>query len=313
MLSGQRILITGATGMLGVPVARYLTATNEVWAAARFLEPAQRGAALGTAPAARAELEALGATTRRIDLANPDLSEIPSDFDYVLHLAHTRLGSNFPRAVQVNAVGAGLILSHCRRAKAALVMSSFAVYSSPADVFQPLREDGDIGRAFTPWAPSSPVSKVSLEAVARLCARDLDLPVVIPRLNTVYGSMGGLPIMDLDAVAAGRPVQTFADPYPHSPLHIDDLCAQIEPLLAAAHRDAVIVNWAGDEVVTQRQWCEQAGALAGRAAQLSVNAIPGTPNGVVADTEKRRSLTGPCGVRFEPAFAALFGERQRGR
>lgn len=298
MLENAKILLTGPTSQVAWPIARALAPKNEIVGLARFRKPEER-----------ARLEAAGVRCVALDLACDPLDALPRDFDYVLHLAHTRLGSDFPHAVQVNAVGAGLILSHCRKAKAALVMSSFAVYSPPAEVFEPLREDGDIGRAFTPWAPSSPVSKLSLEAVARLCARELDLPVVIPRLNTAYGSMGGLPVMDLDAVAAGRAVQAFADPYPHSLLHIDDLCAQIEPLLAAAHRDAVVVNWAGDEIVTQRQWCERAGTLAGREPKLVVNAIPGTPNGVVADTAKRRALTGPCRVSFAPAFEALFAER----
>lgn len=312
MLSNEKILITGASGMLGLPVARHLVRNNEVWGLARFADASQRAGAVGTAPASREQLEAIGVVTRRVDLASPDCSELPDDFSYVVHLAHTRLGSDFHQAVQVNAVGAGLILQHCRRAKAALVMSSAAVYSPKPDVFQPLREEDDLGRAFTPWAPSSPVSKVSLEAVARLCARFLELPVTIARLNTVYGSMGGLPVMDLDRVAAGEAVRTFADPYPHSPLHIDDLCAQLEPMLDAARSDATIVNWAGDEVVTQRDWCTEAGRLAGREPRIEVTPIPGTPNGSVADTTRRASITGPCKVGFAAGFAALFAERHGG-
>ncbi len=308
-MSNQKILITGASGMLGLPVASYLARSNEVWGLARFLDASQRASALATAPTSREQLEAIGVVTRRVDLANPDLAELPDDFSYVVHLAHTRLGADFHQAVQVNAVGAGLILQHCRRAKAALVMSSFAVYSPQSDVFQPLREDADLGRAFTPWAPSSPVSKVSLEAVARLCARDLDLPVTITRLNTVYGSMGGLPVMNLDNVVAGETVRTFADPYPHSPLHIDDLCAQIEPMLDAARSDATTVNWAGDEVVSLQEWCAQAGQLAGKQPQIEVTSIAGTPNGNVADTTRRASITGPCKVAFAAGFAALYAER----
>jgi nucleoside-diphosphate-sugar epimerase len=170
----------------------------------------------------------------------------------------------FIPAIQVNAVGAGHVLQHCRRARAALVVSSGAVYSPRNDdVFHAFREEDDIGRAYAPWAPTSPVSKVSLEAVARFCAEGFGLRTTIVRLNVVYGPLGGMPVFDLDRVAAGQPVATFADPYPSNPIHADDICAQVEALLDAASIPATLVNWCGDEVVTQRQWCERAGELAG--------------------------------------------------
>lgn len=83
-------------------------------------------------------------------------------------------------------------------------------------------------------------------------------------------------------------------------------------MLDAARTDATIVNWAGDEVVTQREWCAQAGRLAGRPPQIQVTPIPGTPNGSVADTARRASITGLCKVHFAAGFAALFAERHGG-
>lgn len=309
MLTGEKILMTGASGVVGLPIASELAKQNEVWAIARFGEGSQAASAMNASSAPREQLEAMGITTRRVDLAAPDLRELPDDFGYVLHLAHTRLGSEFERAIQVNAVGAGHVLMHCRKAKAALVMSSAAIYSPKSDPWALHAEDGDLGKASTPWAPSSPVSKVSLEAIARFCAEAFDLPTTIARLNTIYGRFGGLPVMDMDSVVAGRPVRAVADPNVHSPIHIADVLDQLEALLDAADRRATLVNWAGDEVVSTQEWCAQAGRLSGKPAKIEVVAIPGILAGNAVDVTRRRSITGPCKRSFEPSFAAIHRER----
>ena len=309
MLSGEKILMTGASGVVGLPIATALAQANEVWAIARFGEGQAAASAMNASSAPREVLEARGITTRRVDLAAPDFSELPDDFTYVLHLAHTRLGSEFQRAIQVNGVGAGHVLMHARKAKAALVISSAAIYSPKADPFALHEEDGDLGKASTPWAPSSPVSKVSLEAIARFCGEAFGLPVTIARLNTIYGTFGGLPIMDMDSVVAGRPVRAVADPNVHSPIHMDDVLDQLEPLLEAASPHALLVNWAGDEVVSTQDWCAQAARLSGQPAKNEVAAIPGILAGNAVDVARRRAITGPCQRAFEPSFAAIYRER----
>src|SRR6185436_6992680 len=94
------------------------------------------------------------------------------------------------------------------------------------------------------------ISKIAQEAVARHCARSLDLPVTIARMGAAYGERGGLPVWHLNAIAKGEPVRTRWDPMPYSPIHDDDIAAQLEPLLDAARVPATIVNWAGDEAVS---------------------------------------------------------------
>jgi nucleoside-diphosphate-sugar epimerase len=264
---------------------------------------------MNASSAPREVLEARGITTRRVDLAAPDFAELPDDFTYVLHLAHTRLGAEFQRAIQVNAVGAGHVLRHARKAKAALVVSSAAIYSPKPDPYALHHEDGDLGKASTPWAPSSPVSKVSLEAIARFCAEAFGLRTTIARLNTIYGAFGGLPVMDMDSVVAGKPVRAVADPNVHSPIHMDDVLDQLEALLDAAHVQATLVNWAGDEVVTTQEWSAQAARLCGRPAKIEVAAIPGILAGNAVDVTRRRSITGPCKRTFESSFAEIYRDR----
>lgn len=297
MIRGAKILVTGVTGMAPLPVAEFLAQENEVWGVARFRDEARRE-----------RVEAAGIRPVAMDIEALDLSALPDDFDYVLHWIYTRLPSGrIQQATEVNAIAAGLVLQHCQRAKAALVVSAGTVYSPRNDdPFHPFHEDDDIGAAFAPWGPSGPASKVSLEAVARFAARAFDLPVTIARLNVVYGPLGGMPVDDLRAIAEGRPVHTFADPYPASPIHADEMCGQVAALLGAASVPATIVNWCGDEVVTQREWIAQAEALTGRKAEIIHNDVATAAQGSVGDTRRRLAITGPCRIRFADALRELF-------
>jgi nucleoside-diphosphate-sugar epimerase len=121
MLCGEKILVTGPAGQIAAPLCRFLAADNEVWGIARF-----------GAPGARAASEALGVTTRVVDLADGDFSEVPTDFTYLLHLA-AAIGpsTDYDQSLRVNAEATGLLLSHCRKVKAALVMSTCSVYNRP--------------------------------------------------------------------------------------------------------------------------------------------------------------------------------------
>ncbi|MBW2424695.1 MAG: NAD(P)-dependent oxidoreductase [Deltaproteobacteria bacterium] len=300
MLSGEKILVTGVTGTATLPIAEFLARENEVWGLARFSDPE-----------ARRHVESIGITIRSVDLAQGDLSEVPDDFTYVLHFAHTRMpGGDFIPAIQVNAVGAGHVLQHCRKAKGALVASAGTVYSPHnEDVYRPFVEEDDIGRAHAPWAPTSPASKVSLEAVARFCAEAFSLPTTIVRLNVVYGPLGGMPVNDMELIARNEPVMAFADPYPASPIHADDMCNQVEALLDAASSPALIVNWCGDEVITLRQWCEVAGEICGVTPEIKVHPVPTAACGSVGDTTRRMAITGPCQAEFRVEMEKIYHQR----
>jgi nucleoside-diphosphate-sugar epimerase len=76
MLSDKKILVTGPSGQIGLPLVQFLASQNNVWGVARFNEPSSRE-----------QLESCGVTTKSIDLSSSDYSNIPDDFDYVIHLA----------------------------------------------------------------------------------------------------------------------------------------------------------------------------------------------------------------------------------
>lgn len=303
MLRGEKILITGPAGRIAFGLARSLVEHNEVWGIARFSDPASRE-----------KVEAIGVTTRTVDLASDDLGGLPSDFSYLLHLAADFGESDYDRALRVNAEGTGRVLEHCREARAALVMSTLTVYKPHSDPWHAFREDDPLGDQLIPPATYS-VSKIAGEAVARHCARSLDLPVTIARMGAAYGDQGGLPVWHLDAIAAGQPVVTRWDPIPYSPIHDDDICGQLESLLAAASVPATIVNWAGDEPVTVQEWCAYFGELLGVEPAIEVRGIPGASRGSVGDATLRRSITGPARVHWRDGFRRLvehFHPERRG-
>lgn len=301
MMRGQKILVTGATGQVAFPIARWLAGDNAVWGAATLRDKM-----------ASDRLEQAGIRPVRIDLDDSDVAELPDDFDYVLHFAFTRGGADmFDRAIRINGEGTGLVLEKCRTAKAALIVSSAAIYSPNPDPWFAHREDGELGRAFAPWSPTSPVTKVAEEAVARFCARSFNLPITIARLNTVYGSAGNLPSMHIRQMLAGETVFVPSDPNNHSPIHVDDMCSQVEALLGAASVPATVVNWAGDEVVSAQRWCTEAGALLDIVPQIEVRSWPNVPPSNIASVDRRRAITGPCAVPFSDGLARLVAEHHR--
>ncbi|KUI47077.1 epimerase [Mycobacterium sp. GA-1199] len=293
MLSGERVLITGPAGRIAYGVAKSLAKDNEVWGIARFSDPA-----------AREEVEALGLTTRSIDLGVGDFGDLPTNFTYLLHIA-ADFGEDYEQGLRVNAEGTGLLLSHCRAVKAALVMSTVTVYKPHPDPWHPFREDDPIGDAGLPSPQPYSIVKIAEEAVARYCAREFGIPTVIARMGSAYGERGGLPLWHLQAIAEGRPVVVRWDPLPYSPVHYDDINAQIPALLDAASVPATIVNFAGDTPVSVQQWCAYFGELLGVSPQVDVQPVPGASVGSVGDHTKRRRITGPCTVDWREGFRTM--------
>jgi nucleoside-diphosphate-sugar epimerase len=205
----------------------------------------------------------------------------------------------------VNAEGTGLLLAHCRNAKAALVMSTVTVYKPHPDPWHAFREDDPIGDAGLPQPKPYSIVKIAQEAVARYCARSFGLPVTIARMGSAYGDRGGLPAYHLHAIAAGQPVRVRWDPLPYSPIHYDDINAQVEALLDAASVPATIVNWAGDQPVSAQEWSRYFGQLLGVEAEVAVEPVPGASVGSVGDHAKRSSITGPCQVDWRDGLRRM--------
>ena len=276
-MRGAKILITGPTGQVASPIALALAADNEVWGIARF-----------TNPAAREALEKSGVRCETVNLAAGDFTGIPADFDYVLNLAVAKSG-DWDKDLGANAESVGLLMAHCRNAKAVLHCSSAAVYDPPGD--EPRSERAALGDNHKPLFPTYSISKIAGEVVARTMARALDVPTIIARLNVPYGDNGGWPFYHMEMMLAGIPIPVPAGiPARYNPIHEDDIIATIPKLLDAASVPATTVNWCGDQTVSLQEWCDYLGSLVGKEPvfQESAQALRGNPT----DASRMHELIG---------------------
>jgi nucleoside-diphosphate-sugar epimerase len=313
MISGEKILVTGVTGGVARPIAEYLAQNNEVWGAARFLpadDPVREGREIRiTELTRREEIEAAGITTCAVDLGSGDLSALPDDFTYVIHGAFARVPNRpdqFALAYRANADGPGFLWQHCRKAKAALLISAGTIYAPNPDTWHRYAESDPLGGAKAHWSPASPVSKLITEAVAGSCARMFNLPTTIARLFMPWGTPRLGPSLDIERMKRGEPIMLVNGPQPQTLIHVDDICDQIEAMLGAASVPAYLTNWAGDDEVSSREWCEIAAERLGIEAKFEEVDVVGAHGGFLADATKRQALTGPCKVRFADAYGPLI-------
>ena len=296
-LEGARVLVTGATGQVGAPVVRALAGANEVWALARFRDPA-----------AREPLERAGVRCVAADLAKGDFAAdgVPSDVDYVLNFAVAKTG-RIDKDLAASAEAIGLLMAHCRGARAVLHCSSTAVYAPrphhPHPEDDPLGENGH--RALL---PTYTLVKVAAEAVARTAARLFDLPTTIARLNVPYGDEGGWPLFHLLMMQAGQEIVVHPDaPSTFNPIHEDDIVATIPGLLAAASVPATVVNWGGHQEVSVEDWCTHLGSLTGLRPTFSPS--PDALESVVIDRSRMVAVAGDTTVDWREGLRRMVEAR----
>lgn len=297
-LTDKKILITGATGQVAAPIAYALARNNEVWCIARFKRAD-----------ARVTLEAHGVKTVVCDFGAGEFGDLPRDFTHVIHSAAAINTNDFEKALRVNAEGTGLLMTHCRQAEAFLHVSSCAVYRNHADPLHAYKETDALGGDAL-YAPTYAVSKLAAEAVVRMVARQLGLRSTIARLNVAYGTAGhgGVPVQCFAAMLGGAAIPVpRGRPNYCSPIHEDDLATQAEALLLAATVPATIVNWGGDEAVTDVEFCRYLGQLAGIEPRFeeSDHAF----NSFITDNTRRIALAGNCTVHWRDGMRRAIAAR----
>jgi UDP-glucuronate 4-epimerase len=290
-MEGQKILVTGPTSSVGLPVTLDLAARNEVWGIARFGDPS-----------ARERLEAGGVRCVSVDLATSDFSEIPDDFDYVLNFAVARgTDADWDRDLAANGESIGLLLARCRSAKGFLHCSSTAVYQ-PARAHRLVESDplGDNHRVL--FATYS-IAKIASEVVARTACRQFGVPTTIARLNVPYGDHSGWPWFHLKMIEAGMPIPVHPDrPNLFNPIHSDDIVAQVPRLLEVATVPATIVNWAGAQASLE-EWCELIAELRGLTVEFTETEQ--TIGSVTTDNTRMHELVGPAEVDWRTGITRM--------
>src|SRR6185312_3051229 len=289
-MRNAKILITGPTGQVAAPIARALAADNEVWGIARFTDTTGRD-----------ELDKAGVRCEKVNLAAGEFDALPSDFDYVLNLAVAKSGK-WDKDLAANAEAAGLLMAHCRAAKAFLHCSSAAVYDPPDD--EPRTESAALGDNHKPLFPTYSISKIAGEVVVRTMARVLNLPSIIARLNVPYGDNGGWPFYHMEMMLGAIPIPVpSGGPANYNPIHEDDIIATIPKLLEAASVPAPTVNWCGDQTVSLQEWCAYLGSLVGRepAFEESAQALRGNP----PDSTRMHEIVGQTTVDWRDGMRRM--------
>ena len=276
-LQGKKILVTGPTSQVALPLLKQLCPIADVHALARFSRQKDID-----------RISALGAKIIRKDLATDSLTDIPDDFDYVLHFAVVKSG-DFEYDLKANAIGSGHLLAHCKKAKAFLQCSTTGVYQYAGhDV---LAENAALGDNHRALLPTYSISKIAQETVVRFAAQEHGVPLTIARLSVPYGDNGGWPYWHMVMMQNGAPVTVHPEqPNSYTPLHADDYCRHIPYLLAAATPEATIVNWGGGQVVSIEEWCAWISELTGFTPVFDLQAS--AFGSLVADIRRLKDILG---------------------
>ena len=293
MLQNEKILLTGPTSQVALPLARQLAQDNEVVGLARLSKAEDRDA-----------LTAIGVTPHPADMASDDFSTLPNDFTYVLNFAVVRT-DDFDHDLAANAEGLGRLMSRCRNAKGLLHTSSAAVYEVIED--RALAENDPLGDNHRCMMPTYSIAKIAAESMARFVAREWNLPTTIARFSVPYGDNGGWPWFHLLMMKAGHPIPVHPEaPNLFNPIHEDDYIAQIPRLLEIASAPAQIVNWGG-EPASIEDWCGYLGELTGLLPKF--DRTERTIARLPLDLARMHELVGPARVPWREGLRRMVQAR----
>src|ERR1700749_2781091 len=272
-LSGRKVLVTGANGVVAFPVAKELAKTNEVYAVARFSDPAQKRM-----------LEEAGAHPIAFDLADSDLSPLPESVDVVINYAVLPPQKD---AYDVNAGATGRLARRYRDCQAFVHGSTGSLYAYQGE--RPLREDDPYGLPAS--AENYAARKIAAEFLVKHLSVDYQLPAVIVRIFSFYGPRGGGVTQRIDQIRRGEPVSVYPGVRNvHTPLYQDDYVEKTIAAIGIATVGAEVVNVGGTEAVTTQEYCQIAGEILGKEPVFVENSKAWP---IWADTTKMVELLGP--------------------
>jgi nucleoside-diphosphate-sugar epimerase len=287
-LSGKRVLITGASGLVAFPIAVELAKANETYAVARFSDPEQKR-----------QLEANGVRTIAFDMADPDLSPLPKSVDVVIN--YGVLPPNFPQHFEVNTAATGRLASRYRDCEAFIHGSTGSLYNYQGE--RPLKEDDPYG-LHSGGGEMYAVSKIAAEFLLKHLSVEYNMPTVMVRIFSFYGPRGGGVTQRVDQVAAGQPVSVYPGPRNvYSPLYEDDYVEKTIAAASIAKAPAEIVNLGGTEAITTQEYCEIAGEIVGKTPVFVENS---TTWPIWADTTKMVKLLGPNKVSMREGIRRVL-------
>ncbi|MGD0331426.1 MAG: NAD(P)-dependent oxidoreductase [Nitrososphaeria archaeon] len=234
VLKGKKILVSGASGFVGLSLALELAKTNEVHGIARFQDNFVRRL-----------LEDVGVKIITKDVTKDRLDDVPKDYDYVFsELAMLRECDTFPKeAFLVNTRFVGDLVDHCRRSDGVILASTGAVYKPSLEAWN---EDGSLSPMGT-YA----LTKLCGEVLGSYVSEKLNVPACILRYFYPYGpiGIGGILARWADAMREGKAIPLNRAVVPsYNPHFISDCVELTMKATRLCKVPATIMNVAGVEV-----------------------------------------------------------------
>jgi nucleoside-diphosphate-sugar epimerase len=286
----SRILLTGATGLIGAQLMRCLGPDNVVYAVSRSAR----------VPSATRVVT--------VDLGGQwSADQLPRDVETVVHLAQSEHFRDFPSEAEdiftVNTQSTIKLLDYARRTgvRRFVLASSGGVYGGGPGM---LAED----------APVKPGGELGFYIGTRVCSELLSecyancFDVVCLRFFFVYGpdQRSNMLIPRLvDSIRSGRAITLAGEVGLRlNPIHVEDAAMAVKKALTlhGSHK----INVAGPAVLSLREMAEAIGRAVGRAPLFEVDSAI-APRDLVADTERMRRLLCEPRITFSEGIATTLG------
>jgi len=288
MTDGKKILVTGASGIIGAPIALQLARNNEVWGVARFSRPYRKKL-----------LEDAGVRTIQKDLLKESIEDIPDEFDIIVNEAVFWNCEEEPEAAfELNAYFVGGLYNHFTKAQKFLIGSTCGVYKMTSELVEESRLEpgGYYG-----------LTKFAGEVAATHCCRTRNIPTVILRYVFPFGSDMNNPIdymvSQIKGVLEGGKFPLDKGYQWQQPLFEDDLGKLSIKSLDYANVPPEIFIISGKRQYSQKEILKTIGAVFGKEPKLSGKENPSAKRTI--NVQKMRKLLGEPEINFEQALQKI--------
>jgi UDP-glucuronate 4-epimerase len=285
-----KVLVTGASGRIGFPLARTLAQDHEVYGLARCRQPQDSE-----------RLQRSGIIPLPGDVATFDMARLPHGLTHVFHAAAAvgiEARHDWQRCFEVNAYASGRLIAAAEGVRAFVYCSTGSAYHYQGR--RPLREDDPPGVHLGMYS----LSKIAGEAVVKVTAADHGVPLTIIRIFSTYGPEGGAPVDRLRRILADQEIVLHPDaPNNYNPIYEDDYVRLGIRALEVAALDPIVVNWAGSETVSAEEYCEFLAALTGR--QLTIRYDAAAPWPLWPDVTYMHQVLGRTQIPWQEGMRRL--------